>query len=57
MLLTLVNMSDLFEMNKSGLYFQPPITIINSKNIKAIMMSPMGICPKLYSDNKHSIYK
>ena len=39
MLLTPFSRDDFAELNKSGLYFQPPITIINSKNIIVILMS------------------
>ena len=34
MLLTPFSNDDFAELNKSGLYFHPPITIINSKNYK-----------------------
>ena len=41
MLLSSLDISKLSELNKSGLYFQPPITIINSKNIKALIISAL----------------
>ena len=41
MLLSSLDISKLFELNKSGLYFQPPITIISSKNIKALIISSL----------------
>ena len=44
---------ELFISNKSGLYFHPPITIINSKNIIVLIIKPTGICPELSSDANH----
>ena len=43
MLLTPFSSDDFVELNKSGLYFQPPITIINSKNIITLINNPIGI--------------
>ena len=39
--------------NKSGLYFHPPITIINSKKIIALINNPTGICPEFSSEINH----
>ena len=50
MLLTLANSKELFISNKSGLYFQPPTTIINSTNIRVLIIRPTGICFELSSD-------
>ena len=41
------------EETRSGLYFHPPITIINSKNIITLIIKPTGICPELASDANH----
>ena len=40
-------------VKKSGLYFQPPITIINSKKIIVLIIKPTGICFELSSDANH----
>ena len=48
--------NELFISNKSGLYFQPPITIINSKNIITLIIKPTGICPELASDSKPLVF-
>ena len=42
-----------FISNKSGLYFQPPITIINSTKISVLIIKPTGICFELASDANH----
>ena len=52
-LLTVKLLIELFKLNKSGLYFQPPMTIISSKNIIVLIINPTGICPELDSDANH----
>ena len=37
----------IFLFTKSGLYFQPPTTIINSKKMIALIINPIGIWPEL----------
>ena len=38
---------------KFGLYFHPPITIINSKKIIELIISPIGMCLELDFDKNH----
>ena len=38
---------------KFGLYFHPPITIISSKKIIALIIKPIGIWPELDFDRNH----
>ena len=40
---------------KSGLNFQPPITIINSKNIITLTIKPTGICFELPGKKNSSV--
>ena len=43
----------LVELDKSGLYFHPPTTIINSKKIIALIIRPTGMCLELDFDKNH----
>ena len=40
-------------LTRSGLYFQPPITIINSINMRVLIINPTGMCPELSSEANH----
>ena len=53
MLLTPFSSDDFAELNKSGLYFHPPITIINSKKIITLINNPIGICLELSFETNH----
>ena len=45
---------DIFvELDKSGLYFHPQTTIINSKKIIALIIRPTGMCLELDFDRNH----